>query len=106
MTQIGHRATSLVTQSLFSREDTGPRYGKRGASRTLAAAIKLPSWVLQSERGGRALTASRVFPLVIILVCAPFTVGAQFGGVPGLPGGPPSQVPGGLGGPTARPPPA
>ena len=52
------------------------------------------------------MTASRVFALVIILVSAPFTVGAQFGGMPGLPGGPPGQPPGGLGGSTAGPPPA
>jgi hypothetical protein len=48
------------------------------------------------------VTASRVFLLVIILVSAPLAAGAQFGGMPGLPGGPPGQVPG-LGSPPGSP---
>jgi hypothetical protein len=43
-----------------------------------------------------------------MLVSVPFAANAQFGGMPGLPGGPPGEVPsgGGLGRPTAAPPPA
>jgi hypothetical protein len=37
-------------------------------------------------------------------VSAPFAAGAQFGGMPGLPGGPPGQVPGGGGRPPPGPP--
>src|SRR5262245_41553536 len=72
------------------------------------AAIKLPLSVLHSERGGTAMTVCRALPLVGVLVALPFAAGAQFGGMPGLPGGPPGQVPGGegLGRPPAGPPPA
>jgi hypothetical protein len=45
--------------------------------------------------------AHRVFPLVIMLVSAPVTAGAQFGGIPGSPGMPGA----GFGSPPAGPPP-
>src|SRR5262249_22485415 len=57
-------------------------------------AIKLPSSVVHSEWGGRAVTARRVLPLVAMLVSVPFAAGAQHEGAPGdgfgvPPAGPP-----------------
>src|SRR5215470_4520764 len=46
----------------------------------------------------------RIFPLVILLVAAPFAASAQVGGIPGLPGGLPGPVPGGFGSPLGGPP--
>ena len=50
----------------------------------------------------------RALPLVILVVAMPLAASAQFGGMPGLPGGTPGGVPGvgGLDGPPAGPPPA
>jgi hypothetical protein len=43
------------------------------------------------------VTACRIFPLVAMLVAVSFAASAQFGGMPGLPGGPPAGVRGGGG---------
>jgi hypothetical protein len=52
------------------------------------------------------MTVCRALPFVAVIVVMPFAAGAQFGGMPGLPGGPPGRVPGGesFGGPPAGPP--
>jgi len=38
------------------------------------------------------MTVCRVIPLVAMLVAVPLAAGAQFGGMPGLPGGPPPDA--------------
>src|SRR5215475_11265942 len=51
------------------------------------------------------MTARRALPIVaLFFVAVPFGAAAQFGGMPGMPGGMPG--PGGFGGPPAAPPPA
>lgn len=39
------------------------------------------------------MTVCKALPLVAMLVAVPFAAGAQFGGMPGLPGGPPGRAP-------------
>jgi hypothetical protein len=50
----------------------------------------------------------RILPLAALSVAIPLAASAQYGGMPGLPGGTPDGVPGlrGFGGPQAGPPPA
>jgi len=49
----------------------------------------------------------RALPLAALVAAMPLAASAQFGGMPGLPGGPPGGVPGGFGAPPQQgPPPA
>lgn len=50
------------------------------------------------------MTVCRALPLAVLLVAVPVAASAQFGGMPGMPGGAPRG--GGFGGPPSGPPPA
>src|SRR5215470_15855571 len=51
------------------------------------------------------MAVCRALLVVVVILAIPNAAAAQFGGMPGLPGGPPGSVPGAEGAPPATPPP-